>query len=486
MEELTFSRFRLFLLALVTLVVYLLSYTDYGVELSFLFFTTAILLIAIRLKAAIPFFLFGVLVFDDINKYDNDMPPFNTLFTVTLGGVSLSMILTVIIFIFLLISLVGKHSDKWRIPHPMLVVLLFLLLGLLTIFQYKNDYFISDVGFVVNMLAGFLAGQALLQNDRRVRYYFVLVVTVLFAKYVFVTLDAIHFSLIGRFYSFKGESAANYIVIPLVMLLMLLFYKRLKLALNTRLLLSLALMFLFAYLFITISRERILLCALALLTFLVIYKKTRIILYFGVLTGLAILAISRYNPNMYNYVNWKLTTYMPSTSGRTNPSSTVRVIELKNIWQEQLEKPYKLFIGTGWGGYFTSRNFGFTKEILGTRSYPPESIERDTFFRPHGTYLYVMLKYGLVGMLLFYGSLIAYSAQNVYDKTIYRIHAAQADQQRAWLLRYIQVTLAIAVPLVSLVIFTSKLQILTGFFLAMISSSRKWLREMEQPVAYMK
>jgi hypothetical protein len=179
----------------------------------------------------------------------------------------------------------------------------------------------------------------------------------------------------------------------------------------------------------------------------------------------AVLIIAELNENMYSYITWKLTTFLPNSGGVANPSPTVRYLELKNIWQEQLTAPYKLFIGTGWGGYFTSDNFPFSNEILGTNSYPVEWIERDNYFKPHGTYLYVLLKYGVLGIILFYGTIFLYSARNIFDKTIYRYSQAEKE---IWGLRYIQVALAMTLPIVSLVIFTSKLQILSGFFMAMM------------------
>jgi hypothetical protein len=476
MDSLSISKTRSAYLFLATLAIYIFSYWPLGVFISYCVFATGLLLIVVNFRIAVTMFFMTLLLFDDINKFDNDLPPLNTIFTLTIKGYSVSLIWTVLVFLGLMIYFLPKKLRSWRIPVPMTVIILFCILGLMTLYQYRNDNFISDIGFVLNIIVGFLIGQAVLTSEQRIRYYFAMVVVIFLSKFVILSLDAVLSSIRGIFYGFKAESGANYLLIPLVLILLFLFYGRHRVKWEKPIYLT-ALVFLFAYLFITISRERILLSGMALLGFLVIYKQLRIVVYFSIFTILTILAIKEYNSNMYAFVNWKLTTFMPSSSGKTNPSSTVRFLELKNIWAEQLESPHKLFIGTGWGGYFTSRHYGFSKKILGTRSYPDIHIERDQFFRPHGTYLYLMLKYGTLGVLLFYASLVVFSIKNIYDRSIYYI--ANADN-RVWLLRYIQISLAFSITLVSLVIFTSKLQIMTGFFIAMLWQTSKILKAMAE------
>jgi hypothetical protein len=475
MESLTISKSRIAGFFLATLIIYVVSYVSLGVTLSYILFGLGLVLIPFNFRLALSYYLIIILLSDDINKFDVDLPPLNTIFTATLGGLSISLVWTVIIFLALMLYFLPKKIQKWDLPMPMVVMVLFTILGAVTIHQIGNDNYISDVGFVVNIIAGFLLGQALLTDEKNLRFYFAVVVVIFMSKYLIMSIDAVIASVKGVFYGFKGESAANYIVIPLVFALMVLFYGKLRAGSEKKIYYA-GLLFLFAYLFITITRERIILATLALAGFLIIYKKTQIVLYFGVLTIVCILAIKEYNPNMYNFVQWKLTTFMPSSSGKTNPSSTVRYLELKNIWKEQLQSPHKLFIGTGWGGYFTSRNYGFTKNILGTRSYPEIQIERDQFFRPHGTYLYLMLKYGTLGVILFYLSVAIYSLRNIYDKAIYM--ADSLGDNRVWLLRYIQVSVAFAIPLTSLIIFTSKLQVLTGFFIAMLFFTSKQIKSL--------
>ena len=195
--------------------------------------------------------------------------------------------------------------------------------------------------------------------------------------------------------------------------------------------------------------------------------------------GLGIISfiILQFNPNMYDFISWKLMSFFPSNEGSTNASSSVRLIELKNIWHEQWISFYKLFVGAGWGGYFTSAYTSFNANILGTTSYPPEWIVRDQFFQPHGTWLHILLKYGLLGLIMFYGSLVFYCWRHIFNKTIYSIESSKSTGS-AWTLRYIEIVLSIILPISCLIIYTSKLQVLTGFFLAMLSCSGKEIKSL--------
>lgn len=459
-----------FLIFCLVLVVHIISYTSAGIILSSVFFTIGLFLIPLRLSWSLFFFLLSIILFDDINKYDVDIPPLNGIYTVNIFGFSISLIWSFLLF-FLLILYSIKGNWKIMVPLPIIIVVYFAFLGISRIYQFTNPTFISDIGFIINIMLGFLIGQFLLKSTDKIVNYIALIIFVFLSKYIIVTIDGVYSSLTGVIYTLKGESASNFIVLPIVLILLLLFNNRITLSKSAKMLVICSLLITSAYLLFTISRERILMSALVLIGYFLVYTRIKILLYAAFIFVFGIIGLAKFNPNMHNFVVWKLNSMMPYSEGKTNSSSTVRLLEFKNIWYEQKVSPHKLIIGTGWGGYFTSEHIDFDNKILGSTSYPMDWIENDTFFKPHGTFLYVMLKYGSLGLFLFYGSLILFSISNIFDKSIYHF---ENDKKNVglWWLRYIQIAIAISLPIVCLVIFTSKLQILTGFFIAMLNQTK--------------
>jgi hypothetical protein len=258
-------------------------------------------------------------------------------------------------------------------------------------------------------------------------------------------------------------------LLPIIFSLLILFRHGMTISYGVKNIFLFVLFLCIAYLFITISRERILLVAMALLIYLLVFKKIKVAVFTVLLLIAGFYLISFANPNMFNFVVWKLTTMLPKAESNANASSSVRWIEFQNIIYEQFKAPYKLFIGTGWGGSFTSEYAPFSTQILGTSSFPDEWIQQDKYYRPHGTYLYVLLKYGIVGLSLFYGFIIIFAANSISRakkrlRNIVNISVASNCDYANW---YIVVTVAISLPVVALIIFTSKLQILTGFLIFM-------------------
>jgi hypothetical protein len=478
MEALGLTKSRFLQFFGLTVGVHLASYTSFGIILSVSFFCLGLLLLFYDEIKGISFFILSMLLFDDINKYDVDIPPLNSVFTIDFFGQSITMIWSIIMLLALMFSVTTVKRNA-KVAFPIYILLFFLFIGLSRFYQFKNPRFTSDVAFIINILIGYAAGAVLLKSEERIKYFFGMVICIFLSKYIIITMHAIISSLTGVLYSFKGESAANYIIVPLILMTLIIFNYRLYFSKLEKWYAFLSLLFIISYLLITISRERILFVTFALIAYLVIYRKIQVVFYISFFLFLAIAILITYNPYMYDFVSWKLTSMLPTTDGTVNASSSVRLIELINIWREQVTSFYKLFIGTGWGGYFRDDYLPFPPEILGPTSFPADWIERNTFFRPHGTYLYVLLKYGLLGTILFYGSFVLFCGHKLFDKAIYQL---PFNDRRSWGLRYIQIALCISLPISCLVIFTSKLQILCGFFLATIFYIHQIIRQKEKEI----
>ncbi len=469
MKELGFSKKAFIVLFLCVIVIHLISYTSFGFIFSWLNIILGLFILMISPILGLVFYFLSLLINDDINKYDLDLLPLNSMLTVSIGGFSISLIWSVLIFIFLLVAKLISNRSKLIAPLPLVIFLLFFFLGFLRIFQFRNPAFVTDIGFIINLILGYLLGERLLASPEKIRFYFGLILAVFISKFLIISGQGVVSSMSGVFYTLKAESASNFILLPIIFSLLILFKHGMKVSGSDKRIFLFILSLCIAYLFITISRERILLVAMALMIYLIIFKKIRVAIFAVLLLVLGFYLISFTNPNMFNFIVWKLTTMLPNAASNANASSSVRWIELQNIVYEQVSSPYKLLVGTGWGGGFTSEYAPFSASILGTSSFPAEWIAKDEYYRPHGTYLYVLLKYGLLGLILFYGSLIVFSFNSI-SKFKRRIGNMANDginfnlEYAQW---YILITVAISLPIVALIIFTSKLQILTGFLIFM-------------------
>lgn len=470
MSELGLTRTNLFLAILLVVPTHFACYTIFGIYFSWAIFFLGVLILFLSPHWGLVFYFFALLVHDDINKFDIDEPSLNSIFTTSISDFSISLIWSILIFVILILHRVNRIESGLNVAIPVGAFIFFFFLGLSRFYQFLNPAFIADIGFVINLILGYLLGERLLRKVSSVRIYFGFFLSVFIVKFSIISIQGVVSSISGLFYTFKAESASNFIVIPILLCLLVLFGHGLAVSKQGKTFFLLLMMLCLAYLFITISRERILLVAMALMVYLIFFRKFKVV-FFAIFMAIAGFYIIQYtNPSMHNFIVWKLTTMIPTTDGNTlNASSSVRWIELLNICHEQIMAPYKLFIGTGWGGEFTSKFVNFSPEILGNSSFPNEWIAADKYYRPHGTYLYILLKYGLLGVFIFYGSLVYFSftaLKNWRKNQVLFSKGTISNLEKATLL--IQLSVAFSLPLAALIIFTSKLQVLMGFLIYMV------------------
>jgi hypothetical protein len=211
---------------------------------------------------------------------------------------------------------------------------------------------------------------------------------------------------------------------------------------------------------LTASRGRIAIILLSILYSNIAVKKVH---YYIILIPLIIgifIIISLWNNNVANYLMWKLNTFAPTDyTGKISMSSVVRLIELKNILYMHFDKIYTFFIGVGFAGYFTSEYFPYPFTLYNTSSYPDIWITNDTFFKPHSSFLFLLLKNGVIGLTILYSNIIYLTY-----KVLKKIRKVKIEKKY----RNIIISIASFLPFLFLTNFTSKLQIFSGVFFGIL------------------
>ena len=192
-------------------------------------------------------------------------------------------------------------------------------------------------------------------------------------------------------------------------------------------------------------------------------KKKSVLILFSLLP-LVFVFVAIWNPDTANYFMWKVTTFFPSeadSSGKMESmSSMVRFVELLNILGLHLDQKYTFIFGTGLSGYFNSDYYSYPFNLYGISSYPDEWIKNDTFYKPHGSILYVLLKFGLIGFCLIFGTVALLVKKSVY---VFKENRLGNN------LNFILISIACFLPFLFVVNFSSKLQLFSGVLFGLAS-----------------
>jgi O-antigen ligase len=122
----------------------------------------------------------------------------------------------------------------------------------------------------------------------------------------------------------------------------------------------------------------------------------------------------------------------------------------------------------GLGGYFTSEYVSYPFNMYGTSSYPDLWIDIDKFYKPHGSWLFILLKFGLFGFLIIFYTVIALS-YSILKQAMTNFEFTEYSS--------IIVAIASFLPFLFLVNFSSKLQVFTGVMFAIIATAKTTLKE---------
>ncbi|NVJ60863.1 MAG: hypothetical protein HWE27_10760 [Gammaproteobacteria bacterium] len=134
------------------------------------------------------------------------------------------------------------------------------------------------------------------------------------------------------------------------------------------------------------------------------------------LVGLIVVALpvswmALYNEYLFNFLVYKFSFFTTEIwSGDVAFSASTRMYEFLNIVAFQMENFRALIIGRGLGGYFDFTFFPLGYE-LGLSDFSSKELELGVFFKPHFFINFVLLKFGLTGLLLYSGLCLSLAYQ---------------------------------------------------------------------------
>jgi len=440
----------------ITLFSFIVSY--YGppfFPLVYLFIWMGILTLT-SLKNATIFFLLVMLVEGDVSKYGPlEEASYISVYTTYIFGKSLSLIWTVLNFIlFSFTYFKWKKTNVDKFVFPFLLLLIISLCMVITNDRFSVKIFVSDLGYFINFFTGYLAVILFIKVPKDIINFFSCIVVILITKAFIIAFDSVFMSLFGFFNTYAVETGAY--LMPIALCYIFLTYSDKK-AVNT-----VALVGIFLFLMMSASRGRIFISGVMLLfTSYVAGKKKAVLILFSFLPVIFLLVVL-WNPDTANYFMWKITTFLPSgadAGGKVESmSSMVRLIEFLNIIGLHLDQKYTMVFGTGLSGYFTSDYYPYPFNLHGTSSYPDEWIDNNTFYKPHGSILYVLLKFGLIGYCFIFGTVAL-----LVKKSVYIFNKKVLNDK----LNFILISIACFLPFLFIVNFSSKLQVFSGVLFAL-------------------
>jgi len=432
-------------------------------------------LVSIR-NASIAFLTMMIIIDDFPRLYSDDLlieMPFSSLFTVQIGDMTVYLLLA-IYFIILLTgtalkqekNISGRSLTISDLSPEIKVIITFgfisAFVGLLNIASSFRMY-VSDSGLFINIFLGYLIVRMFRWDEFNLKRIFILIVFSVSAKIILVVLDAVIFSRSLGLVTIK-PGTDSYLAIIVILFGVTLMGRGAGASASVKAFFMTMVILTISYYFVTASRGRVLIGAITFLIFLFELKATRSMLLIAasvIAVGIAQLLVP---PEYLSYFAWKSGTFAASeTEGM---SSLVRVISLQNIISQQFDTVYQLFTGTGLGGYFTSQYYPFPFDLTGGDAFQDDWIAADTFYKPHGSTLIILLKTGMLGFLVIYGSIAWGTVKNAF--------LARTLRRSSEVSRMFMVVSPCILPLMT-VSFSSKLQLVTGALFGLSYFSSKIL-----------
>jgi len=139
------------------------------------------------------------------------------------------------------------------------------------------------------------------------------------------------------------------------------------------------------------------------------------IIFFGIVIGvgyLLYLVLRAYASEIIDYAMWKISTLQYLSLGLEAPTTiSQRFVEGYNIIRKLVEE-WAILWGKGAGSWFDDKYFTFPivgeSEQLALSAYSYDQLQAWKFFRPHDTYLIILLKAGVIGIVLYMAFIYRY------------------------------------------------------------------------------
>lgn len=448
---------RFFLVFAICLFFHIASYSAFGTYVSILFFVIGVLLLFFSFRAAFVFFVAVAYISVDVpySLLETSFEP-KTIFSVTILGITIMKLWCIaMISVISMKSLFMKH---YIICNNMSVYLYLLFFSILFCLVNGNYIYITavvgDIRLFVNFFIGFLG--VVLAWRRRALPLLTIVVSGLFisvSQTIIMLFNAYLMSSRGAIYQLASDT--NSYLIPFFILFCIVIVENKKYTFYGKFISVMSIAILSTSFIVSASRGRMLIALLALLLYFITFKKFKGLAVFLGLFTFVMVSIPLVNENMYSYLMWKMSTIVPSVE---NASSMTRYVEFYNIVMGNLESPWDFIWGKGLGAYWDSSYLAYPYDLLGRDAYPDMNIVNDQYFKPHGLWLFSLLKFGIVGTAIFYGYFVyLFCSAKVLVKR--RNNMTNVTLQ----------CLAIQLPILYVVAFSSKLQLIGGVISGVIS-----------------
>jgi len=414
-------------------------------------------------------FIVLVIVSDDFPRLYSqtliDASGFKSIYNISFLGQTLYLWVAIwflLIFIFRAlyeknIGIRKKESGIIRfVPYDVKIITLVLLFSaLLGVVNIPGSFrvYISDAGYFLNIIIGFAIVRRVVVFSDKSWFLFRVIIYALLAKVITVVIDGLFLSSGLSLMTIKPGSDA-YLVGVVILFFLTARNRNILTASRSWVILGSVLALVLMYSVITASRGRTVVLFLALALFFLISRRLKLLLGAVIVMLAAPLLISAIPHDYISYFLWKVNTFDPSSVG--GESSLVRLISFQNIVSQQVDNIYQFFVGTGLGGYFSASYHPFPMNLYGGAAFPDEWIRNDTYYQPHGSFMFLLLKTGWGGLFMIYGSLIV---SNIKRGVVVQGMGVSAARRVACC------SIPMVVPLI-VINFSSKLQILTGVFIA--------------------
>jgi hypothetical protein len=393
---------------LVTLAVGFLSIFQYTWVATYTSFVVAIaffaLLVLRRESLCWCLLISSIIIFDDFALDFSDPP--STIHNIQLLGVS--------IVEFMCVCLLLSHNKLMRLrqmpPATLLLVAPFFI-GIFSSFFFQDNplvdkwmlRYILIIGFSC-LFVGIFSAPNRTQFFERLIYFVCISLAVKSILVIFSVLAGFGAEVAGGA-GVRGapDSSKNLMHIPIVLLV---YYKANGLRSPKWLVAAATLCFLSILLYSSRGMLMMLVLALAFVQFSTLYRRRRgrdilraiaTIASLLVGTGIAFIVLYSFFPGMFTFFQWKIgsVAFQLYDGG----STAARVLELINIYYQHLEQQ-SLLLGSGWGSWFTDSAFPYIDSYWRSGSaYPQVVFETGKIYNPHGIFLVLFLKTGLIGLL---------------------------------------------------------------------------------------
>lgn len=400
--------------------------------------------------------------------------PLISIHTVGIGGMSIMPLWTLLVLAFCLLFVMQKGGIALMSRFDRIILYwggLFLtsaIIGMPNLLEALRVC-ISDASWYINTATAYLAVRLLFQREKDLKQLSVILVSCLAIR----AISGIVFYLLGI-----GEISNTIVkpvldscrvLFPLLVLLGISVYYLPNIRFVTKIIF---ITFAFAGIFnvlIYASRGSMIFLVFSMLllsfflrkpnsrNFEVSRKFKRILIPSAILITITLLAMHFFRPGSINYAVWKLQSTTQLNYAHSVSSAGVRWLEFLNIFVHLLDGG-NIIWGEGLGGYFTDNYIPFAISLLDGNAFPNEWILQNTLYKPHGSQLFILLKMGVGGAIIYFTLLLLFFIRSW--------KAAKKILNPYWY--SMCVACVVFLPLFYYKSFNSKLQISMGIVMAVI------------------